>query len=109
MRTSTGGDRAVVRVTGYVDVTTAASLRNELAGLIQADTSDIVVDLTQVTFLDSTGIGVLVGALKRIRETGGRMELALDDARVLRILRVAGLNQAFTIHPSVADALAADA
>ncbi|WP_298462274.1 STAS domain-containing protein [uncultured Cellulomonas sp.] len=100
--------RAVVHVAGQLDVAGAAPLRRELVRLADADVSDVLVDLTAVTFIDSTGVGVLVGGLKRFRGTGGRLELVVDDARVLRVLRIAGLLRTFTIHASVEQALAAE-
>jgi len=99
------GDRAVVHVGGDLDVAGAAALREELVRLVDAGVTDVLVELTEVPFLDSTAMGALVAALKRIRGSGGRMELAITEARVMRVLRIAGLTQAFTIHSSVVDAL----
>ena len=101
--------RAVVHVTGELDVVSAAPLRRELVRLAEADVGHVLVDLTEVTFIDSTGMGVLIGALKRFRSAGGCLELVVRDARVLRVLRIAGLSRTFTIHATVGEALAADA
>jgi len=65
------GDRTVVEVTGEIDVYTAPALREELSRLVDGEHTNLVVDLTQVSFMDSTGLGVLVGALKKVRTLGG--------------------------------------
>ena len=104
LRTVTHGDQIVVHVAGEVDAHSVAPLRAELAALTDAGT-DLVVDLTAVTFLDSTGLGVLVGALKRAHGKGGRLELVIDAERVMRVFRITALSRVFTIHRSLADAL----
>ena len=101
------GDLTIVEVAGEVDVYTAAILREKLADLIDADHTDLVVDLTGVGFLDSTGLGVLVGALKKIRGFGGRLQLVIDQEKVMKVFRITALTQVFTIHDSLEAALVA--
>jgi anti-sigma B factor antagonist len=100
------GDVVVVQVAGEIDVYTAASLRERLADLIDADHTDVVVDLTGVTFMDSTGLGVLVGALKKVRGYGGRLQLVIDQEKVIKVFRITALTQVFTIHETLEAALA---
>ena len=100
------GDTVVVQVAGEIDVYTAASLREKLADLIDADHTDVVVDLTRVTFMDSTGLGVLVGALKKVRGYGGRLQLVIDQEKVIKVFRITALTQVFTIHETLDAALA---
>lgn len=100
------GDTVVVQVAGEIDVYTAASLREKLADLIDADHTDVVVDLTGVTFMDSTGLGVLVGALKKVRGYGGRLQLVIDQEKVIKVFRITALTQVFTIHETLDAALA---
>ncbi len=100
------GDQVVVQVAGEIDVYTAASLREKLAELIDADHTDVVVDLTGVTFMDSTGLGVLVGALKKVRGYGGRLQLVIDQEKVIKVFRITALTQVFTIHETLDAALA---
>ena len=95
------GDVVVVQVAGEIDVYTAASLREKLADLIDADHTDVVVDLTGVTFMDSTGLGVLVGALKKVRGYGGRLQLVIDQEKVIKVSRITALTQVFTIHETL--------
>lgn len=99
------GDRTVVAVTGEIDVYTAPVLREELASLIDGQHTDLVVDLTAVRFMDSTGLGVLVGALKKVRTLGGELQLVIDQDKILKVFRITALTQVFTIHSSLDDAL----
>jgi anti-sigma B factor antagonist len=96
----------VVAVTGEIDVATAPQLQECLHGLIAQSRSSLVIDLLAVTFLDSTALGVLVGALKRCREQGGDLQLVVADARILKIFEITGLTTVFPIVDSL-DAVAA--
>ncbi|MDO8106538.1 STAS domain-containing protein [Isoptericola sp. b441] len=100
------GDRTVIEVTGEIDVYTAPALREEIASLVDAEHTSIVVDLTQVSFMDSTGLGVLVGALKKVRTLGGDLSLVINEEKILKVFRITALTQVFAIHPSLAEALA---
>ena len=106
VHTEVHGDVVVVKVAGEIDVYTAASLREKLADLIDADHTDVIVDLTGVTFMDSTGLGVLVGALKKVRGYGGRLQLVIDQEKVIKVFRITALTQVFTIHETLDAALA---
>ena len=101
------GDRTVVDVTGEIDVYTAPVLREELASLIDSEHADILVNLTGVRFMDSTGLGVLVGALKKVRTVGGDLQLVIDQEKILKVFRITALTQVFTIHSSVDEATTA--
>ncbi|HVX16675.1 MAG TPA: STAS domain-containing protein [Acidimicrobiales bacterium] len=96
---------AVLAVSGEVDVATAPGLRERLVGLVSEGHHQIVVDLEAVEFLDSTGLGVLVGALKRVRTQGGELALVCTQQRVLKVFEITGLTQVFPIHPSVDEAV----
>ncbi|WP_225755043.1 STAS domain-containing protein [Actinotalea sp. Marseille-Q4924] len=99
------GDRTVVEVTGEIDVYTAPALREELSSLIDAESTNLVVDLTQVSFMDSTGLGVLVGALKKVRTLGGDLQLVISQEKILKVFRITALTQVFTIHPTLEESL----
>jgi anti-sigma B factor antagonist len=99
------GERVVVHVTGEIDVYTAPILREELATLIDAQHTDLVVDLSDVSFMDSTGLGVLVGALKKIKTVGGDLRLVIDQEKVLKVFRITALTQVFPIYATVDEAL----
>ncbi len=100
--------RTVVEVAGEIDVYTAPKLREQLAELVDSGRYDLIVDMTGVEFLDSTGLGVLVGGLKRVRTHDGSLRLVCTQERILKIFRITGLTKVFPIHDSVADAVAAD-
>jgi anti-sigma B factor antagonist len=95
----------VVSAAGEIDVATAPPLRDRLQALSNGGRSTIVVDLLNVTFLDSTALGVLVGALKRCRESGGDLPLVIADPRILKIFEITGLTGVFPIHSRVEDAV----
>jgi anti-sigma B factor antagonist len=100
------GDCTVVRVTGDIDLSTAPGLR---AALNRPGADHVVVDLRGVTFLDSTGLGVLVGALKRLRRQGGSLKVVINrGGRVRRLFELTNLSGAFDLHTSVLDAIASD-
>jgi anti-sigma B factor antagonist len=103
------GDCAVLRVTGEVDLYTAPMLRERIRELAASGAVHLIADLGPVDFLDSTGLGVLVGGLKRLREDGGSLALVITTPRILRIFQIIGLTKAFEISASVADAVTADA
>ena len=101
-------DCAVLRVTGEVDLYTAPMLRERIRELAARGTVHLIADLGPVDFLDSTGLGVLVGGLKRLREDGGSLALVINTPRILRTFQIIGLSKAFDIWASVADAVTAD-
>lgn len=88
---------AVLRAKGDVDLFSAPDLRTAIYDLIEAGDTRIAVELSGVAFLDSTGLGVLVGALKRLRERSGRMILVSPQKPVSRVLSVTGLDKIFTV------------
>jgi len=98
------GDRTIITVGGEIDVYTAPLLRDAISELVGQGRHDLVVDLTEVGFLDSTGLGVLVGGLKKVRARGGSLELVCQQDRLLKIFRITGLAKVFVIH-ATADGL----
>jgi anti-sigma B factor antagonist len=97
----------VVVVGGEVDVYTAPKLREQLVDLVSTGNYHLIVDLEGVEFLDSTGLGVLVGGLKRVRAHEGSLRLVCTSERILKIFRITGLTKVFPVHASVDEALAA--
>ena len=90
-------DETVVRAAGELDVNTAPELREQLANLVSEGARRIVVDLTDVSFVDSTALSVLVSALKRLRQANGDLELASPKPSVRRVFEITGLTRLFTI------------
>lgn len=103
-----GSDCAVVRIKGEIDVYTAPQLRETVLGLIAKGVQHVIADLRDVEFLDSTGLGAIVGGSKRLRTNNGSLILAANTERIIRLFRITGLDRAFTIYPSVIEAIAAD-
>ena len=97
---------AIIALIGEVDVYTSPKVKQEIVDLLNNGTHKLVVDLTGVEYLDSTGLGVLIGGLKRAREREGDLKLVCDNTRILRIFEITGLTKIFDIHRSDADALA---
>ncbi len=102
------GDCAVLRIAGDIDVYTVPELRQQVIHLADNGTRHIVGDLRGVDFLDSTGLGALVGSLKRLRLLQGSLTLVTSGGKILELFRITGLSRAFALHPSVLDAISAD-
>ena len=105
LETRQSDGRTIVAVGGEIDVYTAPKLRDRISELVAAGNYDLVIDMEGVDFLDSTGLGVLVGGLKKVRAHDGSMELICNQDRLLKIFRITGLAKVFTIHASEAAAL----
>ncbi len=73
--------------------------------LLDAGVDRLVVDLSGVTFIDSTALGVLIGGVRRVRDAGGAMTLVVTSRAVERVLSITGLDRVFTIHATRAAAL----
>ena len=96
----------VVDVEGEIDVYTAPRLRELRIDLVNKNNYQLVVNMEKVEFLDSTGLGVLVGGLKRVRAHDGSLDLVCTQERILKIFRITGLTKVIGIHASVDEAIA---
>jgi anti-sigma B factor antagonist len=96
----------IIAVGGEIDVYTAPKLRDKITELVNGGHHTLVIDLEKVEFLDSTGLGVLVGGLKKVRAHDGSLELICTQDRLLKIFRITGLAKVFVIHDSADGALA---
>jgi anti-sigma B factor antagonist len=94
-------------VRGDIDMYTAPRLRELLIGLVSKGSYQLVVNLDKVGFLDSTGLGVLVGGLRRVRVYDGSLDLVCTQQRILKIFRITGLTEVFGIDETVDQAIAA--
>lgn len=103
--TRSEGVHTIIEVVGELDVHTVARLRERLADLIAAGNHHLVMDLQGVDFLDSTGLGVLVGGLKRVYPHDGSFQLVCNQERILKVFRITGLINVFSIHSSVESAI----
>lgn len=97
----------VVKISGEIDVFTSPRLREMLLDIIDSGAAHLVVDLGEVTFLDSTGLGVLVGIYHRLRARDGSMSFMGVNDRVRRVFHVTQLTKIFVLHHSLDEAVAA--
>lgn len=108
IQTRDEGAWTVVGVSGEVDLYTAPKLRERIVELVEQGRLRLIVDLEHVEFIDSTGLGILVGALKRVKEREGDLALAGARRPVLRVLTITGLDGVFRLYETVGEAVAAD-
>jgi len=94
----------VVHVEGDIDVYSAPALRTRLNEVTEGGVDRLVVDLAEVGFVDSTGLGSLIGVFKSLRSQQGEMRLAAARPNVVRVIEITGLNKVFASHASVEDA-----
>jgi anti-sigma B factor antagonist len=99
-----GGER-LLEVAGELDLSSAPRLKWALAAALEDGAREIIVDLSRVGFIDSTALGVLVGA-QRSLHGGARMAIACPHAHLMRILELTGLDGTFEIFPTLDGALA---
>jgi anti-sigma B factor antagonist len=100
-------ERHVVAVQGEIDLFTAPDLKATLLGAIDGGKSRLVVDLSETAFLDSTALGVLIGAIKRLRARDGVLTIVNVDPNIAKTFEITGLDQIFTITATRAEAIAA--
>ena len=98
------GAVTIVHVAGEIDVYTAPLLREVLDKQVAAGRTDLVVDLEKVTFMDSTGLGVLVGRLKLVRGQYGSLRIVCAQERILKVFKITGLDKVFHIYPTLDEA-----
>jgi len=95
----------VVVATGEVDLATVPAFRQAISDHLASGLALLLLDMRGVTFIDSTGLGVLVGANKKTTGLGGSMRLVCDNPRILRLLKITGLSRAFAVLPTREEAL----
>ena len=96
----------VLVVEGDLDLFTAPELRERINAAIDLGCTDLVIDLADATAVDSTALGVLIGALRRLRVRDGDMVVVCDSPTIERLFEIAGLDEVFTVVPSRGEALA---
>jgi anti-sigma B factor antagonist len=100
-----GPGEYVVTVGGEVDLHSAPGLRGALDDVLAAGARTLVLDLREVLFIDSTGMGVVTSAVKRLRVDGGSFVVASDRPEVLRVFRLTGLDRFITVRSSLTAAM----
>jgi anti-sigma B factor antagonist len=104
IRSEQDGTACTITLEGEVDVYTAPRLKEELVSLIQGGCSHVIIDLERVSFIDSSGLGVLVSALRRAREKDGAVRIVCKRESILKIFRITGLDKVFPIFSDAAEA-----
>lgn len=99
-------DAVVLRAQGFLDLSTRLKLSTALNEVVTSDGRPVVVDLCDVTFLDSTGLGVLMNALRRLTRQRRDLRIACPPGNVRRIFELSGLDETFALHDSREEALA---
>jgi anti-sigma B factor antagonist len=100
-------DVAVVVAEGEIDIFTAPRLQETLTAALESETRRLIVDITGVSFIDSTGLSVLIGAVRRLQERGTRLGIVGGQRNVMRVFEVTGLQSAFTFYATREEALTA--
>lgn len=102
--TERDGEAVIFRLCGSLDIATSPAVRAAL--LEGADGKhELVVDLTGLEFLDSTGLGALIGAQRRALEQGGSVRLVINEGPIARLLNITGLVRVFSVYHSLEAAL----
>ncbi len=96
---------AVLDARGEIDVATSPELHEHLVDLIRSEPELLIVNLTDVSFIDSTGLGVLVGAVRDMRAGGGDLRLVVTQPTIVRLLELTGLDEVFEVASSTSDAV----
>ena len=96
---------SVIAVAGEIDLFTAPEFKQCVSGEIDAGCGHIVVDLSATTFIDSSSLGVLIGAHRRLKLRGGALTVVCDNEAIVKTFRITGLDGVFTLVSSVDDAL----
>ena len=102
-----GDTQAVISPVGELDLYTAPELKQELLEAIEGGVTKIVVDLTRTTFIDSATLGVLVGAVRRLRERNGTLSIVCSDRSIRKIFEIPGLDRVLPIYAGRDEALGA--
>jgi anti-sigma B factor antagonist len=104
LTTENEGETLVLVLRGSLDLATAPTVRAALLDAIEKAHHNLIVDLSQLEFLDSTGLGVLIGAHRRTAERNGSFRLVISDGPISRLLNITGLIAVFSVYHSLDDA-----
>jgi anti-sigma B factor antagonist len=104
LKTEDGGETLTFKLRGSLDLATAPTIRAALTDATEKGKHHLIVDLTGLEFLDSTGLGVLIGAHRRTVEKNGSFRLIVNDGPISRLLNITGLIAVFAVYHSLEDA-----
>ncbi|HEX3467760.1 MAG TPA: STAS domain-containing protein [Candidatus Elarobacter sp.] len=95
----------VFELTGSLDIATSPTVRAALISASERGNHQLIVDLTKVDFLDSTGLGAIIGGQRRAREFHGEVRVVAKEGQILRLLRITGLLKVFAVYPTLDEAV----
>jgi anti-sigma B factor antagonist len=99
----------VVAVTGEIDLFTAPEFKQRVSAPIDGGRTHVIVDLTETTFIDSSSLGVLIGAHRRLRRLDGSLVIVCNNDAIVKTFRITGLDSVFTIVATMDEAFNGDA
>ena len=97
---------AVVKLAGEIDMSHSPGVHQALVEILENRPTRLVIDLTDVSYMDSSGVGILVDALRRVRVSSAKLALVAVAPRVLSVLQITKLDQFFEMYQTVEEALA---
>jgi anti-sigma B factor antagonist len=101
------GETAVLHLRGEADLDSVPVLRDAMIGAVDQGAKNLVIDLSGLQFIDSTGLGTIVGGLRRVKERNGSFSIVATRNDFLKILKITGLDTIIPIFPTVEEALSA--
>ncbi|HVN69552.1 MAG TPA: STAS domain-containing protein [Candidatus Binatia bacterium] len=104
LTTDDGGRTLLFKLRGSLDLATSPTVRAAFNDATEKGSRHLIVDLTQLEFLDSTGLGVLIGAHRRLAEHDGSLRLVVADGSIARLLNITGLIGVFAVYNTLEDA-----
>ena len=105
---SVDADTHIVSVAGEIDLFTAPEFKQRVSAPIDEGRTHVVVDLTETTFIDSSSLGVLIGAHRRLRRLEGQLVIVCSNDAIVKTFRITGLDGVFTIVTTLDEALNGD-
>jgi anti-sigma B factor antagonist len=103
-RSLVAGNVPVLRLSGELDLNSVPDVRRSIRGLIDEGLVNFIINLTDLDFIDSSGLGVLVGGLARVREKQGEIKITCASKRIIRIFEMTRLTQLFELYPTEEEA-----
>ena len=105
VRSRTELGASVLSIEGDIDLASSQMLLSQMLREGTAAAKTVVADLSEVSFLDSSGLGALVTAHERIRDSGGELRLVIPVQNVRKVFEITGLTSVFSIYPTLSEAL----
>lgn len=99
------GSVPIIDLSGEVDAYTSARFREAMVDLIETGAANLIVSMMKVEYIDSSGLGALVGGLKRSTERGGRILIVCDNPQIRKVFEITGLEKVFPLYDVEADAV----